>query len=518
MRTGVNNMIIQPNSIVFDGEKNSYRVIESIGSGSFGFVYKIENEADKSIWALKTLPSTFPSSEQLQSFQNESTMAVKVAHENAVNYIYVHDGNDYPQLPPYIVMDYANEGTVQNIIKGSLEENKYLTNEDLMDYYNQLISGMEHINSVLIHRDIKPDNILLHNGTIKISDFGLSKIVHDGTRQLTFKGFGHIRYMAPEGWKKEKNTIQMDIYSMGITFFEMATLQHPFNLPAHAEVQDWIDAHSFKNPPSPKTINPTLSNTVAQVIMKMIEKSTQKRYKTWAEIRNDLLIDNEPVTGNSSIIDNMVNIRMTRDASVREEELKREREKKETAHYLNTIHYQYENSIYYPISEFISEFNKKYTGGQIVMNSHVKAGTIDIITKIHLVSGKTLSIQLKALFDGDFIRDVPTQFERGRTFKRVVRPTLRGDKKILAWGYLKSSDNTGFNILLVEDKEDLYGEWVILFNRNSGLARQSRVEPFPFEFNELEKEIPLITAMSYYNTEVLPFDIEKFKEFIVMYN
>lgn len=510
-------MIIQPNSIVYDGEGNSFRVIDSIGNGSFGYVYNIEKETDKSIWALKTLPSNFPSSEQLQSFQNESTMAVKVSHENAVNYIFVHDGNDYPQLPPYIIMDYANGGTILNIIRKAIEKNKFLSNENLNDYFHQLISGMEHINSVLIHRDIKPDNILLNNGTIKISDFGLSKIVHDGTRQLTFKGFGHIRYMAPEGWKREKNTIQMDIYSMGITFYEMATLQHPFNLPAHAEVQDWINAHSFKNPPSPQTINPALTNTMAQVIMKMIEKSTLKRYKTWEEIRNDLLIDNEPLTKNSSIVENMVNIRLQRDSSIREEELKKEQERQEKAHYINTIHFQYENEIYLPINEFISEFNKKYTSGQIKMTSLGQVGSNDFHTKIHLVSGKTLTIHLKALFDDDFVREVPSQFDRSRKYKQIVRPALR-DKKILAWGYLKCSDNTGFNILLLENKDDLYGEWVTLHNSNSGLSRQSRIEPFPFEFNELEKEIHHIYAMHIYNTEVLPINLEKFYEFIVLHN
>lgn len=511
-------MIIQPNSIVYDGEENSYKVIESIGNGSFGFVYKIEKESDKSIWALKTLPSNFPSSEQLQSFQNESTMAVKVSHENAVNYIFVHDGNAYPQLPPYIIMEYCNGGTIQKLIRTAIEENKFISNENLNDYFFQLVSGMEHINSVLIHRDIKPDNILLNNGVIKISDFGLSKIVHDGTRQLTFKGFGHIKYMAPEGWKKEKNTIQMDIYSMGITFYEMATLQHPFNLPPNAEVQDWIDAHYFKNPPSPKTLNPALSNAIAQVIMKMIEKSTLRRYKTWEEVRNDLLIDNVPITDNSPIVDNMVNIRINKDVSIRAEELKKEKENQEMAHYLNTIRFQYENDIYNPIREFVSEFNKKYTGAQIKITPFGRTGTKEFSTKINLVSGQTLSIHLKALFDDDFIRDVPIQFEQGRTFKKVVRPVLRGNKKILAWGFLKSSDGKGFNILLVENKEDLYGEWVILVNTNSGLARQRRIEPFPFEFNEIEKEIHHINSLHIYNTEVLPFNIEKFQEFIVMYN
>ncbi|MED4553899.1 serine/threonine-protein kinase [Lysinibacillus capsici] len=510
-------MIIQPNSIIFDGEKNSYRVIESIGNGSFGFVYKIEKENDKSVWALKTLPSTFPSNEELQSFQNESTLAVKVSHENAINYVFVHDGNEYNHLPPYIIMDYAEAGTVQKIINSAIKESKYLPNNDLYNYFGQLINGMEHINSVLIHRDIKPDNILIQNGTIKISDFGLSKVVHDGTRQLTFKGFGHIKYMAPEGWKREKNTIQMDIYSMGITFYEMATLRHPYDLPVNAEVQDWINAHSFKNPIPPQKINPALTNTMAQIIMKMLEKSTLKRYTTWEEIRNDFQIENEPMTRNSSIIDNMVNIRLQKDATIREEELKKEQEKQEKVHYINTINYQYESEIYNPITEFITEFNKKYTSGHIKITSFGEGFSNDIHTKIHLVSGKTLIINLKVLFDKDFIRDVPSQFDRGVSSKQIVRPSLR-EKKILAWGYIKSSDNTGFNILLLENKDDLYGEWVTLHNTNSGFSRQQRVEPFGFEFHELEQEIQVIYATHIYNTEVRPLNIEKFYEFIVVNN
>lgn len=508
-------MIIQPNSIVYDGENNSFKVIDCIGSGSFGYVYKIQKESDRTIWALKTLPSTFPNSEQLLSFQNESTLAVKVSHENAVNYIFVHDGNTFPELPPYILMEYADEGTLHNLIGEKNKEGNFISNEMLMDYYHQLINGMEHINSVLIHRDIKPDNILLQNGTIKISDFGLSKVVHDGTRQLSFKGFGHIRYMAPEGWKKEKNTIQMDIYSMGITFYEMATLKHPYNLPPTAEVSEWIRAHSFMNPSAPKSLNPNLSTTVAQVLMKMMEKSTMKRYKNWDEIRKDLLIDNEPVTGNSSIIDNMVNIRLGKDSAEREEQLRQEQAKQEKQDYLNTIYYQYENEIYYPIKGFLEEFNRKYTGGQNRISPLEHRGSSQINTKIHLVSGKTLTIKLEALFDNDFIRDVPSEWDRGRTFQKVRRPMLRGDKKIIAWGYIKSNDATGFNIILVESKDDLYGEWCLLINKNSGFGRQPRPEPFPFEFDELEKEIQVIGALHVYRTEVVPLNIEKFQELII---
>ncbi|OUQ87417.1 hypothetical protein B5G50_15500 [Brevibacillus brevis] len=449
-------MIIQPNSIVFDSDSKKYKVIEPLGNGAFGFVYKVQKESDNSIWALKTLPSNFPSQEQLQAFINESSMAINVNGQNAVRYVYVHDGSTYPQLPPYIIMEYANGGTLFDLIEKAKKKGEFFSNAELLNFFHQLINGMEQINNVLVHRDIKPDNILLNEGVIKISDFGLSKIVQDSTRQLTFKGFGAIKYMAPEGWKNEKNTIQMDIYAMGITFFELATLQHPYNLKPEADMQQWQRAHLFTAAPSPKTINNAINSTIAQVILKMMEKSVTKRYKTWDEIRRDLMIQDTPVTENTAVIENLLNIRLVKDNSIREQQLKEEQEHQDRLLHLNTINYQYANEIYNPLKDFIDEFNSRYTQGKIRISSLGSMNANVIETKIHLLSENVLTLRLNALSDKDFMRDVPAEFSfpgEKRTFRRVVRPVLN-NKKVLAWGYLKDHSNKGFNILLVENPED----------------------------------------------------------------
>ncbi len=101
----------------------------------------------------------------------------------------------------------------------------FFSDREIIAMYKQLICGMKAINENLVHRDIKPDNILIKDSMLKVSDFGLSKVVADKTRTGTFKGFGHLLYMAPEGWTMEKNTIQMDIYSMGLVFYEIATFK-----------------------------------------------------------------------------------------------------------------------------------------------------------------------------------------------------------------------------------------------------------------------------------------------------
>ena len=96
---------------------------------------------------------------------------------------------------------------------------------------DQLVDGIEAINAKMLHRDLKPDNILIGADGLKIGDFGLSKIVGAATRSRTFKGGQHILYMAPEGWKQETNQIQIDMYSMGIIFFEIASLAFPYDYP-----------------------------------------------------------------------------------------------------------------------------------------------------------------------------------------------------------------------------------------------------------------------------------------------
>src|SRR5437867_7017735 len=91
-----------------------------------------------------------------------------------------------------------------------------------------IAAGAQAINERLIHRDIKPDNIIITENDIpKIGDFGISKVLGAATRPESFKGGQHLRYMAPEGWSMTTNTPKLDVYSTGIVFYEMITGEHP---------------------------------------------------------------------------------------------------------------------------------------------------------------------------------------------------------------------------------------------------------------------------------------------------
>ncbi|PEM50741.1 hypothetical protein [Bacillus wiedmannii] len=133
-----------------------------------------------------------------------------------------------------------------------------------------------------------------------------------------------------------------------------------------------------------------------------------------------------------------------------------------------------------------------------------------------------ISIDVRILRDEDFMRDVPRQMPspyESSTIRRLKRPIFPiGDKKVLAWGYIKNQQGIGYNLLLLEDKDELYGEWIMLSNSVDGLFKMkyNRPDQFVFEFDELEREIQLVRASHVYSTEVMPFDIKKIQEFIAI--
>lgn len=314
-------MNITTDTIVCDAEESEYSVLKYIGRGSFSDVYKIENLAKKKIFALKIVQMPFLDHNTIKAITNEGILAMNISHNNVIKYHYFHDGERYDNLPLYVIMDYADGGTLLNIIFERKKKKDFFDNEKLNSFYTQLIDGMEAINEVLIHRDIKPDNILISDKTLKISDFGLSKIVDEGTRNTTFKGFGHIQYLAPEGWNYENNTLQMDIYSMGMVFYELATLQHPLNLNS-IDTEKWRNAHLFQNIADVRSINSDITLAMSQLIMKMIEKKTSERFTTWDDIREFFSKDNIVKSINSTLVNEIVSKRLDKDAEIKKEQLK----------------------------------------------------------------------------------------------------------------------------------------------------------------------------------------------------
>lgn len=504
-------MIVKPGSIFYDGKKNEYEVIEFLGNGSFGDVYKINNKSKNKVFALKTIQSPFVSDTVLSSFINEGELAQKVSHKNVIKYYYFHDGLSYPELPLYIIMEYADSGTLDDKINERKVNREYFSNSELLRMFNQLCDGMNEINKSLIHRDIKPDNILFNGNTLKISDFGLSKIVTESTRTSTFKGIGCLPFMAPEGWRYEKNTIQMDIYSMGFVFYELACLSHPLKI-TKGDYREWQDAHFYQNPTSPKTINTELSNVFVNTIFKMIEKKASQRFSNWEDIKNNLAKESLPPSQDSPLIESIISRKSAENQAAAEARLKREKREEEIKSLKKLVKYQLKTEIIKPIEQFINELNQKSDG----LSIGIKDGSHDLRFIITNSYSQIIKIELEVIIDEKFWKEYEVS-DFGRPFmKRALKVPKLYNRKIVAWGNVKANDHRGFNLVLLENSNDIYGEWFMSFNTNSALVRSERIEPFAFEFNEIEKEIQ-ITGMHIYVKSISQLSINKIKEFISNY-
>jgi serine/threonine protein kinase len=167
-------------------------VREFVGRGSFGTVYKVEESATRKIFAVKTLSTGSQGEHDMASFFNEGRLAVGIRHPNVIEYEYFHDGSEHKDLPPYILMQYASGGSLLALLREAYSTQKPFSNDALLAMFHQLISGIQAINAVLVHRDIKPGNIVVHDSVLKITDFGLAKLVSEATRAMTFKGAVHI--------------------------------------------------------------------------------------------------------------------------------------------------------------------------------------------------------------------------------------------------------------------------------------------------------------------------------------
>ncbi len=505
-------MIITKGTTIYNELEEELTVQKYIGSGSFGDVYLISALINDEVFALKTIINPFSATAH-KSFIHEGRSALEIEHRNVIKYYYFHDGEKYSSLPTYIIMEYADGGTLQNRIYGTTKQPEYFSNEELKVFYEDLINGMEAINLKLVHRDIKPDNILFKEGVLKITDFGLSKVVAEGTRTSSFKGFGCIQYLAPEGWNFDKNTIQMDIYSMGIVFYELACFQHPIKVVSN-DIRDWENAHLYQTLAPISTINSGISTTLDQMISKMTEKKQSNRLNNWAEVREYLDRDNLPSPPDRALIDAALKKRQERVKAVEQKQLAQREKQEEEDRYIQLINYQFNDEIINPLKDFIDDFNTH--AGEDILSSRVSSDGLSLFVS----NSRTADVELmvKPILEQDFIRErVLDDYGSPIRVTRTETPEYK-NRKVMAWGYVKGSDRRGFNILLVHNTDEDYGTWFTLVNKNNIIVANPRLpEPFPFELKEFEGEIQLLNSTHLYTTQQSTLDIAFLKEFISNY-
>jgi len=255
-----------------------YTIIEKIGIGGMAIVYKAKDEKLDRFVTFKVLKEEFCSDpEFIKKFTVEATAAAKLNHPNIVRvYDFGNDGMVY-----YIVMEYIDGCTLKELIN----KNAPFSNEEAVAIASQIASGLEHAhNNNIIHRDIKPQNILVtKDGTIKVTDFGIARVSTSTT--VTTDSVGSVHYFSPEQARGGFVDNKSDIYSLGIVLFEMVTGRLPFNGDSTVAL---AIKHITEPIPDVNAINPNVSKSIVQIILKATAKMSAQRYATIEEFNFDL--------------------------------------------------------------------------------------------------------------------------------------------------------------------------------------------------------------------------------------
>ena len=255
-----------------------YEVLEKIGTGGMSDVYKAKDHKLNRLVAVKILKQEFSENENFVSkFRVEAQSTAGLMHPNIVN---VYDVGDEDGVN-YIVMELVDGITLKKYI----EKKARLSVKEAVSIAIQVAMGLEAAhNNNIIHRDIKPQNIMISkDGKVKVTDFGIAKAATSNT--ITSNVMGSVHYTSPEQARGGYSDAKSDIYSLGITLFEMLTGRVPFNGDTTVAI---AIKHIQEDLPSPADYNDDIPISVEKIVLKCCQKSPDRRYQSAAELITDL--------------------------------------------------------------------------------------------------------------------------------------------------------------------------------------------------------------------------------------
>ncbi|NTV81338.1 MAG: protein kinase, partial [Candidatus Aminicenantes bacterium] len=257
-----------------------FEIIEEIGKGGMGTVYKAYDSKIREIVALKLLkPEIASDIEIIERFRNEIKLARQVSHRHVCR---MYDlGEEW--LSIYISMEYVPGEDLKSFIRRS----GHLNEAKALGLTRQILEGLVEAHRLgVIHRDLKPQNIMIdRDGNAKIMDFGIARSLH--TKGITGTGviIGTPEYMAPEQADGRDVDHRADIYALGAILFEMVTGRVPFEGETPLSI---VLKHRSEPPEDPQTLNTQISTGLSRIILRCLEKKREKRYQTAAAALDDL--------------------------------------------------------------------------------------------------------------------------------------------------------------------------------------------------------------------------------------
>ena len=278
-----------------------YEIQEVIGVGGMAVVYKAYDNIDDRTVAVKILKEEYLANEEFRRrFKNESKAIAVLSHPNIVKVFNV----SYGDRLQYIVMEYVEGITLKEYI----EQQGRLGIKETVHFTMQILRALQHAHDKgIVHRDIKPQNImLLSNGNIKVTDFGIARFSYSDTKTMTDSAIGSVHYISPEQARGDTTDDRADIYSVGVVMYEMLTGQLPFQSDNSVSVA-LMQLQS--DPKRPRELNSSIPVGLEQIVMHAMQKNAKDRYQSAAEMlldieefkrnptirfQRDYFVDNEP--------------------------------------------------------------------------------------------------------------------------------------------------------------------------------------------------------------------------------
>ncbi len=257
-----------------------YEIKELIGVGGMANVYHCYDSIDDREVAIKILKDEFLDNEDfIRRFKNESKAIAVLNHPNIVRVYDVSFGD----MIQYIVMEYIDGITLKEYI----EMQGVLDWKETLHLTTQILKALQHAHeNGIVHRDIKPQNImLLQDGSIKVTDFGIARFSSNATRTMTEQAIGSVHYIAPEQARGDKTDGKTDIYSVGVMMYEMLTGRLPFDADSAVSVALMQLQTTAKRP---RQINPDIPAGLEEITVKAMQKTPDSRYHSAVEMLSDI--------------------------------------------------------------------------------------------------------------------------------------------------------------------------------------------------------------------------------------
>ena len=253
-------------------EIGNYRILDKIGAGGMGVVYKaIDTHLDRVV-AVKALNPEFSGNPTLlERFRGEARAQAQLNHPNlATLYAFLVQDD-----VAYMVMEFVDGETFHAM----LTRRSPIPAEEAVPLFRQALAGMGHAHRLgILHRDIKPSNIMLNReGVVKVMDFGLAKVTGDHGVTRTGIRLGTAYYMSPEQILVKGVDVRSDIYSLGATLYEILTGQAPFHADSEFQI---LNDHVNTPPPPPTRLHPQIPSGIENAVLKALAKNPDQRFQT----------------------------------------------------------------------------------------------------------------------------------------------------------------------------------------------------------------------------------------------